>query len=122
MKLPNADRSVVPERKIVSYLLNPAHPAGGSKAHFFLSFGYNVAHWRELAEALAQHARTHEVAEMEQPPHGVRYVVDGPLKGRIRSVPPWRRGVAFRPCHYPHLPPPFCSATNHAKILSRNDL
>ena len=96
MKLPNAERAVVPERKIVAYLLNPTHPAGGSKAHFFLSFRFNAAHWRELADALAQHARANEVAETEQTPHGVRYVVDGPLKGRIWSVPPWRRGVAFR--------------------------
>ena len=80
MKLPNAERAVVPERKIVAYLLNATHPAGGSKAHFFLSFGFNVAHWRELADALAQHAHANEVAETEQTPHGVRYVVDGPLK------------------------------------------
>jgi hypothetical protein len=29
----------VAEQKITGYLLNPAHPAGGSKAHFFLRFG-----------------------------------------------------------------------------------
>jgi hypothetical protein len=32
MKLPNADLAVVSERKVTLYLLNPAHPVGGSKA------------------------------------------------------------------------------------------
>ena len=30
MKLPNAQLATVPERKVTHYLLNPAHPAGGS--------------------------------------------------------------------------------------------
>jgi hypothetical protein len=38
VKLPNAQWAVVAEQKITGYLLNPAHPAGGSKAHFFLRF------------------------------------------------------------------------------------
>jgi len=42
MKLPNAHLAVVPERKITLYLLNPAHSAGGSKAVFFLRFGFTV--------------------------------------------------------------------------------
>lgn len=43
MKLPNAELAVVPERKATQYLLNPAHPAGGSKAWFFLRFGFTIA-------------------------------------------------------------------------------
>jgi len=34
MKLPNAQLATVPERKVTHYLLNPGHPAGGSKATF----------------------------------------------------------------------------------------
>ena len=79
MKLPNAQSATVPERKVTHYLLNPAHPAGGSKAAFFLRFGFTVAEWRRLAEALLQHAREHEVVETEETPHGIRYVVDGEL-------------------------------------------
>ena len=56
MKLPNAQFATVPEQKITRYLLNPAHPAGGSKALFFLRFGFTVADWPRLAEALLQHA------------------------------------------------------------------
>ena len=79
MKLPNAQLATVPERKVTLYLLNPGHPAGGSKATFFLRFGFTVAEWQRLAEALLRHARENEVAAMEQTAHGDRYVVDGPL-------------------------------------------
>ena len=79
MKLPNAQAASVPERKMTHYLLNPAHPAGGSKAAFFLRFGFSVAEWPRLAEALLRHAREHDVVETEQTPHGTRFAVDGPL-------------------------------------------
>ena len=79
MKLPSAQSATVPERKVTHYLLNPAHPAGGSKATFFLRFGFTVAEWQRLAEALLRHARENEVAAMEQTAHGDRYVVAGPL-------------------------------------------
>ena len=79
MKLPNARSATVPARKVTHYLLNPAHPTGGSKASFFLRHGFTVADWTRLAEVLLRHAREHEIVAMEQTPHGTRYVVDGPL-------------------------------------------
>ena len=79
MKLPNVQSATVPERKITHYLLNPAHPAGGSKAEFFLRFGFNAAQWQLLASALVAHACENEVAVIEETAHGHRYVVDGPL-------------------------------------------
>jgi hypothetical protein len=79
MKLPNVQWATVPERKVTHYLLNPAHPAGGSKAWFFLRFGFTVAEWRRLAEALLRHARENEVTATERTVHGIRYVVDGAL-------------------------------------------
>ncbi len=77
MKLPHADRAIVPERKITLYLLNPAHPAGGSKARFFHRFGYMTIQWQVLAEDLMRHARANEVVAMEPGRYGTRYVVDG---------------------------------------------
>jgi hypothetical protein len=79
MKLPNAQFATVPERKITQYLLNPAHPAGGSKAAFFLRFGFTAAEWERLAGALLRHARENEVSGTEPTTYGQRYVVDGPL-------------------------------------------
>ena len=80
MKLPNAHLAVVAERKVTRYLLNPAHPAGGSKAAFFLRFGFTSKEWSRLAESLLQHARENDVVAAEQTAHGVRYVIDGRLK------------------------------------------
>ena len=77
MKLPHADLATVPERKITDYLLNPAHPAGGGKAVFFLRFGYAASQWRILAADLLPHAWENDVAAMEGVPYGKRYVVDG---------------------------------------------
>jgi hypothetical protein len=79
MKLPNAQSASVPEHKVTRYLLNPEHPVGGSKARFFLRFGFTVAEWGRLAEALARHAREHDVMMVGQTVHGTRYVVDGLL-------------------------------------------
>jgi hypothetical protein len=79
MKLPNADLAVVSERKITHYLLNPAHPVGGSKARFFLRFGFKAAEWRQLADALLRHARENDALEAEKTQHGTRYTVDGSL-------------------------------------------
>ena len=79
MKLPNVKLAVVPERKVTLYLLNPAHPAGGSKASFFLRFGFTAGNWREMAGALLRLARENDVVETEDTPHGRRYVVDGVL-------------------------------------------
>jgi hypothetical protein len=60
----------VPKQKVTHYLLNPAHPAGGSKARFFLRFGFSVCEWHRLADALLLHARENEVTELEKTPHG----------------------------------------------------
>jgi len=79
MKLPNADLATVPEQKITRYLLNPAHPAGGSKAAFFLQFGFTAAEWRRLAEALIRLARENDVVDTTETRHGTRHVVDGSL-------------------------------------------
>ncbi len=79
MKLPNAGAAMVPERKVTLYLLNPAHPAGGSKAAFFLRFGFTVADWQRLSDALLRHAQENEVVSTEQTAHGTRFAVDGPL-------------------------------------------
>ena len=79
MKLPNAHLAVVPEAKITRYLLNPAHPAGGSKAAFFLRFGFTVSAWSRLADALLRHANENEVVATGETRHGIRYTVDGRL-------------------------------------------
>ncbi len=80
MKLPNRDQAVVPPEKVTDYLLNTAHEDGRGKALFFLHFGFSMAHWEVLAQALVRHARDHEVANSETSDFGTRYVVEGVLE------------------------------------------
>ena len=68
MKLPNLELAEVPERKITHYLLNPAHPAGGSKAVFFLRL-----------------VHANGVAASDDSPYGTRYAVQGPLASPLGS-------------------------------------
>ena len=92
MKVPHAYKADVPEPKIRRYLLDPAHPAGGSKARFFHQFGFAVQSWEHMARQLRQHVAENEVMETRQKERGTSYVVDGPLEApdgsrlQVRSV------------------------------------
>jgi len=79
MKLPNFEKAGVPEAKITEYMLNEAHPSNQGKAAFFLSFGFTLAAWTTLADALLNHAATHEVVSVSATEHGSKYVIEGVL-------------------------------------------
>jgi hypothetical protein len=79
VKLPDFEKAEVPETKITEYLLNEAYPSNQGKAAFFLSFGFTLANWTALADALRNHAATHEVASVSATEHGSKYVVEGTL-------------------------------------------
>jgi hypothetical protein len=88
-RLPNAERAVVDERKVVEYLLSETHPDGPSKARFFSGLGFTVADWKVLAEALRRHAADSPVVRRDETPFGVRYVLEGVLyapDGRTPAV------------------------------------
>jgi hypothetical protein len=78
-RLPNADRAIVPERKIMDYLLSTDHAKGAAKAGFFLRFGYSREDWRSLAETMRQHARLQPVVRLRRNDHGEIYEVRGPV-------------------------------------------
>jgi len=40
VKLPNADRVRIDERKVRGYLLSPSHPVGRFKARVFAALGF----------------------------------------------------------------------------------
>ncbi len=92
MKIPSFESALVPREKVADYLLSETHADGRHKAAFFVRFGFAREDWETLAEALRQHAATHEVARVEESPFGVRYVVEGIINtpgGRaplVRSV------------------------------------
>ena len=92
MKLPNAERAVVPGRKITHYLLSTAHRDGQHKAEFFRRFGFKLEAAEELASALLTHALHHEVIETVPTPFGRNFVIEGALPApdgrspKVRSV------------------------------------
>ena len=92
MKLPNAERAVVEQEKIVEYLLNPAHRYGASKARFFGQFGFQPEAREVLAVALRGHGEQNEVTKVRETGFGLRYEVEGELaapdgrRPRVRTV------------------------------------
>ena len=92
MKLPNLENAHIPRTKITEYLLNTEHPEGRGKATFFTQFGFSVAQWEALADALMAHASLYDVTKVEQNRFGTRYVIEGEVNtpsGRspnLRSV------------------------------------
>ena len=80
MKLPGADRTVVEERKITEYLLSPHHQRGSAKAEFFGRFGFSLARWSLLRDALIAHAQTNDVTNVENTKFGNIFEVNGRLK------------------------------------------
>lgn len=79
VKIPNAASAIVPERKIVGYLLNRAHEKGGPKARFFLGHGYTLGDWQRLANDLRRHARTYEITGSRPTWQGINYEITGDL-------------------------------------------
>jgi len=89
MQLANADAAIVSRSKIGNYLLDLAHPIGGGKARFFLSFGFRREEWNLLADAFRKHAQENPVANSISDADGVTYLIEGPLE-----TPSGRKGRA----------------------------
>jgi len=87
MLAPNAEQAVIADSKITEYLLK--HP---SKAKFFLGFGFTLAQWQGLRDALLRHVMTHDYVKEIVLNDGVKYVIEGALPSpdgrnpQVRSV------------------------------------
>jgi hypothetical protein len=56
LRIPNADRAQIGQRKLEDYLLSHTHPVGRNKAVFFMSLGYSASDWQRLeADLRSQH-------------------------------------------------------------------
>jgi len=80
LKLPNYEEAVVPEAKILDYLLSSTHPIGLYKAVFFSAFGFSRERWQQLARALTTHAARYEVASAADSEWGKNYSIIGELE------------------------------------------
>jgi hypothetical protein len=82
VRLPDAERAVVPVAKLRDYSLNPAHPEGKHKARVFRSaLGLTTADAELLRRMILDAILSYEA--VEQPPNafGRRFVVDFNVPG-----------------------------------------
>ena len=81
MKLPAAERAVIPAAKIRDYLLSTSHPVGRFKAPFFASLGYTNTNWRRLEEDLRDLAVSSDAELGKGSLYGQNYEIRGILSG-----------------------------------------
>ncbi|QDS86474.1 hypothetical protein EC9_06360 [Rosistilla ulvae] len=74
------------DAKVRDYLLNPAHPDGGSKAIWFHSLGYDREESHHLAADLLAIARNSRTFDTETTGFGVKYKALGTV-GRPEHRP-----------------------------------
>jgi len=92
MKLPHFPNAIIAQAKITDYLLSQTHEDGKSKADFFLRFGFSVAQWEVMRDALLAHAADCEVASVLDTPRAKHYAVEGEMitpsgrKPQVRTV------------------------------------
>ncbi len=65
--------------KVTAYLLNLAHPDGGSKAKFFLSYGFSASTPSDSALALLEHPLGSPLVDRVVNSYGVKFVYEGPI-------------------------------------------
>ena len=86
-RLPHLNRAVVPEGKVVNYLLSARHSGGRAKARFLESFGFRAQDWRALRDAVLAHATANDITASHETRFGTRYEIDGPLPTRDGRAP-----------------------------------
>jgi hypothetical protein len=85
MKLPNADRAIIPIEKLVGYCLNPEHPKGKHKVRVFQAvLGITRENADRLYELVRQAAIAGEVVQERSTSFGQEFKVDWAIPGLDR--------------------------------------
>lgn len=80
--LPNSDRALIDERKLIEYALNPDHARGGDKARqFAAALGYDRSNCDILVAQMRKALGAHEAVLVRQDGYGRHYRVDLTLAG-----------------------------------------
>jgi hypothetical protein len=92
MKLPNADKAIIPPEKLRDYVLSFLHPVGKFKAMYFRSLGYTSENW-EYLEADIRTILDNPAQVKEQTKYGqkfeVRGCITGPANRTVEIVTAW---------------------------------
>ncbi|MGY4500295.1 hypothetical protein ACVWYH_004226 [Bradyrhizobium sp. GM24.11] len=67
-RLSHLDHAIVPEAKIVRYLLSHSHSGGRAKAQFLEGFGFRAKGWHILRDAIIAHATANDITALHQTP------------------------------------------------------
>lgn len=78
-QLPNCERAYIADAKLYSYLLNPNHPDGKSKARFYELIGYTAGNGEQLRADLLTLACLGSVTAELPNRVGRKYVVVGSI-------------------------------------------
>lgn len=82
MQLPNGDRAIVDDAKLLEYALNPNHPVGRGHAELFdVLLGITRTNYVVLKNALLEAARGQEVVPGRATPFGRKYDMRVPMSG-----------------------------------------
>ena len=81
MKLPNADRAVIPAAKLRDYLLNEDHPENRGKARLLRALGYGREDWGRLEEDLRQQHLVRDATLGNPGLYGASYRITAAITG-----------------------------------------
>lgn len=93
MRLPNSDRAVVDESKLLDYLLSRSHPVGRFKSVFFSALGFSIDNWQTLRGAILEVARLGDATPGQPSSFGqkfeIRAILTGPSGRQAVVVTVW---------------------------------
>ena len=81
MKLPNADKAIIPPEKLHDYVLSKSHPVGKFKAEFFQSLGYTSNDWPQLEADIRSIIDANDATAGEKTEYGQKFEVRGIITG-----------------------------------------
>jgi len=82
MKLPQGDKAVVEDHKLLDYVLNLDHPVGGHHAILFRDLlGITKANWTVLRDALLDGAKQEDVVPGQASAYGEKWEMRLSLNG-----------------------------------------
>ncbi len=85
LKLPNADKAIIPPEKLRDYILSSSHPVGKFKAAFFQNLGYTSDNWQQLEAGIRSIINDYDALVGEKTEYGLKYEVRGIIKGIRQS-------------------------------------
>ena len=88
--LPNHERAIIEDSKLIHYALNPQHERGQHKARMFeRTLGINLSNWTQLKKAILDALPYHEATSTSETVFGKKFKVVlsiAGLNGRTEDV------------------------------------